>query len=170
VTAPNTLNATQASLLGFLHDGSQTGWDLLQSVGSGLDRFWNITPSHVYRELKALEERNLVRAGTPGPRDRRPFTITRSGRNAFARWIREEPPHEQIRFPLLVTLWFGKHLDRATLARFLASHRAEHAQRLAYYREVSDAGAPDPNVDAVVAFGVRYEEAIVRWLDELITS
>ena len=63
----NELNATQGSLLGFLHDGPKTGWDLLQQVEGVLDRFWNITPSHVYRELRALEERGLVKAGDPGP-------------------------------------------------------------------------------------------------------
>ena len=70
------LNATQGSLLGFLLDQPHTGWELLQVVEQGLSRFWNVTPSHVYRELRALEERGLVRAGEPGPRERRPFTIT----------------------------------------------------------------------------------------------
>ena len=45
------LNATQGSLLGFLHDGPKTGWDLLQEVSATLSRFWSVTPSHVYREL-----------------------------------------------------------------------------------------------------------------------
>ena len=59
---PVELNATQGSLLGFLHDGPQTGWDLLQAVSATLSRFWSVTPSHVYRELGNLERRKLVRA------------------------------------------------------------------------------------------------------------
>jgi len=62
------LNATQGSLLGFLHDGPKTGWDLLQEVSATLSRFWSVTPSHVYRELQNLERRKLVKAkprGTP---------------------------------------------------------------------------------------------------------
>jgi DNA-binding PadR family transcriptional regulator len=128
------LNATGASLLGLLHEGPATGWDLLEQARRGLARFWNMTSSHVYRELKTLETRGLVRAGAPGPRDRRPFSITRSGRSAFAHWIRQEPAHEQMRIPLLVTLWFAKHLDDATLAGFLDDHRTEHEHRLAEYR------------------------------------
>src|SRR3954469_21034378 len=129
------LNATQGSLLGFLHEGPKTGWELLQEVERGLQRFWNVTSSHVYRELKTLESRGLVRAGAPGPRDRRPFAITAAGRAAFRAWIRRMPPHEQIRFPLLVTLWFGKHLDDDTLRTFVDEHEREHRTRLALYRD-----------------------------------
>ena len=162
------LNATGASLLGLLHEGPATGWDLLEQARRGLARFWNMTSSHVYRELKTLETRGLVRAGAPGPRDRRPFSITRSGRSAFAHWIRQEPAHEQMRIPLLVTLWFAKHLDDATLAGFLDDHRTEHEHRLAEYRGFIDAVAAsdtaDPHVGAVVEFGIAYEEAFLGWL------
>ena len=33
---PAELNATQGSLLGFLHDEPKTGWDLLQEIEGGL--------------------------------------------------------------------------------------------------------------------------------------
>jgi DNA-binding PadR family transcriptional regulator len=162
------LNATEGSLLGFLLDGPKTGWDLLQVVSASLGRFWNVTSSHVYRELKVLEERGLVEAGEPGPRDRRPYAVTAAGEAAFAGWIVQEPGREQLRVPLLVTLWFGRHLDDATLARFLETHRREHEARLDTYREIAAAMAGgDPHVAAVVDFGIRYEEAMLDWIDGL---
>lgn len=165
------LNATQASLLGFLHDGPATGWDLIEEVRRGLARFWNVTSSHVYRELRTLEDRGLVRAGEPGPRDRQPFRITAKGRRAFARWIRQEPGPEQIRIPLLVTLWFARHLDAPTLATFLEHHHDEHEQRLTEYRALADAfadtEAPDPHIGAVIDFGIAYERAFLEWLESL---
>jgi DNA-binding PadR family transcriptional regulator len=167
------LNATQASLLGFLHDGPATGWDLLETVRRGLARFWNVTPSHVYRELRTLEERGLVRASDPGPRDRQPFRITAKGRRAFTRWIHQEPGPEQIRIPLLVTLWFAKHLDPAILARFCEHHRAEHDRRLTEYEALAGALAgteADPNIAAVIDFGIAYERAFVDWLARLPAS
>jgi DNA-binding PadR family transcriptional regulator len=162
-----TLNATQGSLLGFLHEHPKTGWDLLQEAQRGLARFWNVTASHVYRELKVLEERRLIAAGELGPRDRRPYSITAAGRAAFAEWIALEPGPEQIRIPLLVSLWFGKHLDDAVLAGFVASHRDAHERRLADYREVAKTVVDDPHVDAVVRFGISYEEAFLGWLASL---
>ena len=158
------LNPTQGSLLGFLTDGPMTGWDLLQHVQGGLARFWNITPSHVYRELRVLEARKLVKAGRPGVRDRRPFTITPAGRRAFQAWVTKEPGPEQIRFPLLVTLWFGRHVPPATRARFLDASRADHERRLALYERIA---APDAHTGAVLAFGVAYERAVLAWLDDL---
>ncbi|MCU1429313.1 MAG: PadR family transcriptional regulator [Actinomycetia bacterium] len=162
------LNATQASLLGFLHDGPKTGWDLLDEVSRGLARFWNVTSSHVYRELKTLEGRGLIEAGPTGPRDRQPYAITADGKTAFAAWLHTEPGPEQIRVPLLVTLWFGKHLDAATLAGFVDTHRVMHEQRLDEYRSIKDTATDaDPHISAVVEFGIAYEEAFLRWLAEL---
>jgi DNA-binding PadR family transcriptional regulator len=166
-TRVTTLNSTQGSLLGLLHEHPRTGWDLLQEAQRGLARFWNVTASHVYRELKVLEERGLIEAGELGPRERRPYAITPAGRAAFAEWIALDPGPEQIRIPLLVSLWFGKHVDDATLAGFVASHRAAHERRLADYREVATTVAGDPHVDAVVQFGISYEEAFLDWLASL---
>jgi DNA-binding PadR family transcriptional regulator len=160
----DSLNATQGSLLGFLYDGPKTGWDLLEEVKGGLSRFWNVTPSHVYRELRTLEERKLVIAGPPGVRDRRPFSITAAGRKAFRAWLHSEPGPEQIRFPLLVTLWFARHLEPDTLAGFVRSSRRDHEERLRLYE---GAIPKDPHTDAVVAFGVAYERAVLGWLATL---
>jgi DNA-binding PadR family transcriptional regulator len=158
------LNATQGSLLGCLYDGPRTGWDLLRQIQRGLARFWNVTPSHVYRELSNLEERGLITAAEPEARERRPFSITAAGRAAFETWIAQEPGPEQIRFPLLVTLWFGRHLDPETLAGFIQSSLKEHEERLREYEGIT---APDSHTEAVVAFGISYEKAIIEWLISL---
>ncbi len=164
---PGELNATQGSLLGFLYDGPKTGWDLLQEIDRGLSRFWNVTPSHVYRELRTLQDRGLVTAGRTGIRDRRPFTITAAGKKAFKRWIAQAPGPEQIRNPLLITLWFGRHLDRETLETILASNREVHEQRLDHYTSIT---AADEHTGAVLAFGVAYEKAVIAWIDDLLRA
>jgi len=164
---PAGLNATQGSLLGFLYDGPKTGWDLLQEIERGLSRFWNVTPSHVYRELRTLEERRLVTAGRTGVRDRRPFTVTAAGKRAFTQWIAQEPGPEQIRNPLLITLWFGRHLDDDTLAGFLESNRAVHEKRLGHYEHITPT---DRHTGAVIAFGIAYEKAVIAWIDDLTSA
>ncbi len=164
---PAELNATQGSLLGFLFDGPKTGWDLLQEIERGLSRFWNVTPSHVYRELRTLQDRGLVTAGRTGVRDRRPFTITAAGKRAFKKWIAQEPGPEQIRNPLLITLWFGRHLDTETMTGFLASNRQMHEQRLRYYESVTPS---DEHTGAVLSYGVAYEKAVMTWIDDLLAS
>ncbi len=164
---PGGLNATQGSLLGFLFDEPKTGWDLLQEIEQGLSRFWNVTPSHVYRELRTLHDRGLLTAGRTGVRDRRPFTITAAGKKAFKQWIAQEPGPEQIRNPLLITLWFGRHLDDDKLAEFLDSNRKVHAARLRHYTSIT---ATDEHTGAVLAFGVAYEKAVIAWIDDLTST
>jgi DNA-binding PadR family transcriptional regulator len=163
------VNATAGSLLGFLHERPMSGWDLFTTAQVLIGDFWTVTRSQVYRELAVMEAAGLVTAGPPGPRERRPYEITDSGRAAFAEWLRRPPGSEQIRYPLLLTIAFGRHLPPAQLAEFVADHRQIHEQRLAAYRTLrEEAGA---NLDAYAAatldFGIRYEAAVLDWFDHL---
>ena len=107
-------------------------------------------------------------AGEPGVRDRVPFSLTPAGRAAFATWIRRPPGAEQIRFPLLLTLWFGRHLEPAILAEFVEQSRQEHDRRRTLYEALEPSvGTDDPSRRAVLRFGIAYERAVLGWLDEL---
>ncbi len=165
------LNATAASLLGFLHEGPMTGWDLVAVAQQRIGNFWTLTQSQVYRELAAMAKAGLVEAGPPGPRDRKPYSITEAGRAAFAEWIDHEPGLEQIRFPLLLTIMFAAHLPADRLRSMVAAHRDVHAERLARYEqyraEVHDDPGTDPFRRATLEFGLRYERAVLDWFDEL---
>jgi len=169
------LNATAASLLGFLHLGPLTGWDLVATAQMVIGDFWSITQSQVYRELAAMADAGLVEAGERGQRDRRPYSITAAGRVAFAAWVNRQPGEETIRFPLLLTMAFGRHLPPERLAAFLAHHRELHETRLATYEEqrtaAEAAGADvDPFVMATLDFGLTYERAVLAWFDRLPPS
>ncbi|HYN93243.1 MAG TPA: PadR family transcriptional regulator [Pilimelia sp.] len=166
------LNATAASLLGFLHDGPMTGWDLVATAQRQIGDFWSLTQSQVYRELSAMARSGLVAAGERGRRDRQPYAITDAGRDAFARWARQAPAHETIRFPLLLTVMFGRHVPAARLAEVVAEHRGAHEARLAGYEEQRaelPPGAADhePYAVATLDFGIAYERAVLAWFDGL---
>lgn len=166
------LNPTAASLLGFLHDGPLTGWDLVATAQRVIGDFWSLTPSQVYRELTTMATAGLIEAGERGTRDRRPFALTPTGRAAFADWLDRPPAAESIRFPLLLTISFARHLPPYRLAEFLREHRAEHARRLAGYTgqlatwRAAGLG-DDPFAPAALEFGIRYEQAVVDWFDAL---
>lgn len=165
------LNSTSASLLGFLHEGPMTGWDLAATAQRVIGNFWTLTPSQVYRELAAMADARLVRAGERGPRERQPYTLTPAGREAFQEWLENEPGPENIRFPLLLTIEFGRHLSRERLATFVHHHRAAHARKLADYQQLHDAalasGHHDPYAMATVEFGIGHERAALDWFDQL---
>jgi DNA-binding PadR family transcriptional regulator len=166
------LNATAASLLGFLHDGPMSGWDLAAYAEARIGEFWSLTQSQVYRELAKMADEGLVTAGERGTRDKRLFEVTDAGRAAFAAWVDVPPGSETIRFPLLLTLVFGRHVSRDRLHSFLAQHRMSHAERLAAYerqrREIPEGyDDEEPYAVATLEFGISYERAVLDWFDKL---
>lgn len=165
--AARPLNATAASLLGFLHEGPKTGWDLVATAQDRIGKFWSVTTSQVYRELAAMEAAGLIEAGEKGPRDRKPYTVTDDGRRAFADWITREPGPENIRYPLLLTVAFGGHLPPERLAEMLATHRAAHERQLAEYEHAAALDGADPYFASTLEFGLIYERAVLDWFDRV---
>ena len=160
------LNATAASLLGLLHRGPMSGWDLARMAETVIGDFWNVSQSQVYRELRTLEEAGLVAAGPAGTRDKRPYTITDKGKAAFTIWIRREPGPDIIRSPLMLMVFFAQHLDDVHLRRFMAIQRLRHEQTLDEYRKVHDTVAADePDLAHVLQFAIFHEEAVQRWFE-----
>jgi DNA-binding PadR family transcriptional regulator len=170
------LNATAASLLGFLHDGPLSGYELAATAQRVIGDFWSLTQSQVYRELAWMAEAGLVVPGERGSRDRRPYSLTDTGRAAFSEWIDRPPGPETIRHPLLLTLSFGRHLPPNRLAAFVRQHRELHTERLRTYEQ--QARAPetathedrDPFRTATLAFGIAYERAVMDWFAGLPDS
>jgi DNA-binding PadR family transcriptional regulator len=166
---PGRLNATAAALLGFLHAGEQSGYELAGTAQRVIGDFWTVTRSQVYRELAALAGRGLVEEGERGARSRRPYQITPAGRTAFADWIARPPGTEQIRYPLLLTMSFGPWLGPERLLDLVAEHRCLHEDRLARYLGVAAERADElgPYHMVTLTFGIHYERAVLAWMDDV---
>lgn len=167
----SSLNATAATLLGFLDGGPKTGWDLAEAVAATIGPYWNVTRSQVYRELRTLESLGLIEHGSAGTRARRPATITAAGRAAFRAWIRREPADDIVRSPLLLTVFFGDHLPPVLLDRFLELHRLRHRRRLRRCSEQLAASSAAPGGGGwsteILRYAVLQERATLEWLDGL---
>ncbi|HEY1642112.1 MAG TPA: PadR family transcriptional regulator [Streptosporangiaceae bacterium] len=161
------LNPTAAALLGFLAGGELSGYELTKAADEIIGDFWHVTRSQVYRELASLSERGMIVPAGTGPRARQPYRITEAGREAFAGWVARQPQLEQIRYPLLLTMAFGTWLGADRLLEFAAAHRPAHEERLARYQSLREDRGLDSYQKATVAFGIRYEEAVLGWMGEL---
>ncbi|MCW4351795.1 PadR family transcriptional regulator [Hoyosella sp. YIM 151337] len=157
------INSTAAALLGFLHQGAMSGWDLAALAAERIGDFWTVTRSQVYRELAAMAEAGLVQRGEAGARERVPYSLTDAGRVAFRDWISREPGSDTIRVPMLLTLTFGDFLDRAEIDAMLARHRAEHEDRLRNYLLHPGGAEMTPFGRATLEFGIAYEKAVLEW-------
>ena len=166
------INATAASLLGFLHDGPLTGWDLVARAQQTIGPFWSLTKSQVYRELAVMAEHGLVTPGETGRRDARPYTLTDAGRAAFAEWAARGPGEGTLRLPLLLFVTLGRHLRPGLLRDVLAEQRAQQAELLKEYlatRQVLGDGGDvaDPHLLATLEYGIAVARATIRWIDRL---
>ncbi|MEU2514180.1 PadR family transcriptional regulator [Streptomyces syringium] len=165
-----SVNSTAASLLGFLHDGPRTGWDLAATADRVIGPFWSLTRSQVYRELTAMSASGLVCPGPAGRRRSRPYTITEAGRRAFARWVAEGPGEATMRLPLLLFVVLGKYVPPDQLAAVLRRQREHQVRLLAGYRDLHGAllaECPDPRLLAVLDYGISVTRTTIRWIDRL---
>lgn len=162
------LNATAASLLGFLAGGPQSGYTLAAHIENSIGNFWNVTRSQIYRELRTLEAVGYLRVGKTGTRDRRPYSVTATGRKAFDEWIARFSGDENIRFPLLLTVFFGDRLPPETLAHLLRASRQIHQERLTTYRrQLVETAVSHPFPSKTARFGTMYEEMVLAWFDSI---
>ena len=162
------LNSTAASLLGFLHEQPRSGYDLEVVIDGSIGRFWNVTRSQIYRELRELEAAGLVSSGEPGARARRVYRLTARGRAAFGGWLEREPPRDLIRIPFLLQVFFGEALAPERLAARVGARRALHqAECEEYRRRLPEVEAEAPFPALTMRFGLRYAEASLAWLDDI---
>jgi DNA-binding PadR family transcriptional regulator len=164
------INATAASLLGFLTERPMTGWELSAAVEGSIANFWNVTRSQVYRELRTLAELEYVEAGEAGPRDRRPYSVTDAGRRAFGEWIVRDPGSPIVRLPLLLTVFFGRHLPRERLAEILGRELEGGFGALEKFEAMQQEYGSDPFVRQVLQFGIDYQRTLLAWLEGLASD
>ena len=162
------LNATAASILGFLEHEPKTGWDLAVEIEDVIGDFWSITRSQVYRELKVLAERGLVVSMKTGPRDSQPYRVTEAGKRAFRAWIRRKPGLPNMRLPLVLQVFFGDAVPPEDLARSLADLREYHAKRLSVYRGFEKEVEPGSSSHDALRLGIMFQTTMIDWIDSMV--
>jgi DNA-binding PadR family transcriptional regulator len=161
------LNATAASVLGFLLHEPMTGWDVAAKIEEIIGDFWNVTRSQIYRELKLLAEHGLVTSLKTGPRDRQPYRVTDAGRKAFHRWISERPGPPNMRLPLVLQVFFADAVDPAVLRGSLDALRAYHVARLEAYRGFEAIVEAGTGQHDALQLGIRFQQLMIDWVDSV---
>lgn len=174
----------QHALLGFLNYQPMTGYEIKQFMDASTANFWHAKQSQIYTTLKKLEANERVIStveAQEGRPDRRVYAITAAGRAELAHWLAQpltalDPKKEA----LLLKLFFSARLDKQTILTQLRLQRDLHQQQCTHYAtetktmiDRSAAARPELEMDTLLwdatrRFGVLYEEAYVRWLDETI--
>lgn len=85
------------ALLGLLHDGPASGYDLLHMFKASLNNTWPATQSQVYTELTKLAAAGLLDVSAEGPRGRKEYSLTEAGRHELRHWLLETKPEPRPR-------------------------------------------------------------------------
>lgn len=163
------LNATAAALLGLLHDGPQTGGQLVAAARERFGAFFSVTRSQVYRELPALADAGLVRLGKQGPRSSQQYVITAAGKKAFKSWLASEPGPDHLRSPLILRLVHANTMTARQRTALIDSAKQAYAEEQDAARAAVRA-ADDPYAKAIAEFGVARARAVLKLLDSIPTS
>src|SRR6516165_6626958 len=79
-------------LLGLLASGPASGYDLLKIFDGSLAFIWPASQSQLYGELNRLADDGLIVASDEGPRRRKEYTITPTGRAELEHWLTDVEP------------------------------------------------------------------------------
>lgn len=136
-TVAGFLPTTTYAVLGLLSLGEElSGYEIRQWALRSLRFFyWTPAQSHVYRELRRLEELGYVTGRAVHQEDRpdkRVFAITETGRTELSRWIDDAPiAPPVIKYDSALRLFFGHAASPARLEEILDEHREAVEQILA---------------------------------------
>ncbi|OPC81941.1 PadR family transcriptional regulator [Embleya scabrispora] len=122
------------ALLGLLANRSASGYDLLKSFETSLANAWPATQSQVYGELGKLSAEGLLDVTAEGPRGRKEYSITESGRAELRHWLVEVEPERVRRSSMLLRVFFLDTLAPEEARTYLTAQAEVAAERNAGLR------------------------------------
>ncbi|MFH1983572.1 MAG: PadR family transcriptional regulator [Pseudomonadota bacterium] len=160
-------------LLGFLMDGSKTGYELKKSFSLSFSHFSGLSYGSIYPALKKMEKAGWVTmqvAVQDGSPNRKVYTVTEAGKEAFMAELKAPFEMDRLKNAFLTRLFFFSHLaaeERCAAAeRHLASLRQAHENLKAIQPQIE--GRADRFQFLCYCFGLRFFEDIARNVSDIV--
>jgi len=166
-------------ILGLLSVEPMSGYDLKATIDDSISQFWSESYGQLYPALKRMYADGLVdRAdAATGGRRRHVYAITDAGREALRRWLAEPVAPRIVRNEMLLKLFFGRHLDLATLRGHLerehavARGTAQGIQGVIAHLRANEGESPDlPYWLLTLDLGRRTAEARAAWAESALAT
>jgi len=165
-------------LLGLLDLEDQSGYDLKQAIEQSVGHFWREGYGQIYPALEQLEQAGLVESHVErqsGRPDRKVYTLLEMGRERLREWLKEPARDEVPRNELLLKLFFGRLMSKATLRAHLTSKRDRLLEELRVYRALharldheSARRKELPYWLLTLRYGVHITKAELAWCNEAL--
>ncbi|WP_031469777.1 PadR family transcriptional regulator [Sciscionella sediminilitoris] len=156
------------ALLGLLHDGPASGYDLTQRFAAGIGQYaWSAKHSQIYPELRKLEEAGLTEVVEEGARGRRVYGMTEAGLAELRTWLYSEPRNGAVRNEFLLRMFMLSALEpeqRLELLRDLQKWATEqHSAVSAIFEHLETGERPLPSGAYAAKFGMLTLASIQEW-------
>ena len=158
------------AVLGLLSNGPASGYDLLKIFEISLANVWPATQSQLYTELGRLADAGFATVVAEGPRGRKEYAITGTGRVELRRWMIEVEPTQVNRSDMLLRVFFLGTLapeEARTFLRRRAESSDERHRNLAEMTEAVEEGDDALSVYGRIAleWGLRFTETQRAWAE-----
>ncbi|HYO04713.1 MAG TPA: PadR family transcriptional regulator [Mycobacterium sp.] len=134
--------------LGLLAQHPGSGYDLLGRFEKSMANVWPATQSQLYGELNKLAADGLIEVTDIGPRGRKEYRVTASGRTELVRWVtnpQDDPPHRSA--PLLRVFLLGE-IPPEQAREYMLSMAADADSELSRLQRLRDSLSPWGEDDA----------------------
>jgi PadR family transcriptional regulator, regulatory protein AphA len=159
------------ALLGLLADQPASGYDLSQRFEHSLKRYaWHARHSQIYPELNKMTGDGLIEVAEEGPRGRRTYAITESGRRELREWLFHGSDERVVRNEFVLRVFLLSTLDDDDAARLLrayADFAANERDSLRTNRDQARAESPPGQQRRfghfAAEYGIRQWQAMHEW-------
>jgi DNA-binding PadR family transcriptional regulator len=166
------LSPTAYVILGMLHGGPKSGYEIKSIVDHSTRFFWAASYGQIYPELRRLEGDALIEGedAPNGDRPRRVYRLTAAGRDALEEWLLGSDTTIELRDESLLRLFFADALPHEQALLLLEGRRHGHEGFLEALRAIdARPGIDTPFVDLVLRWGIAFNEWGAQWCEEELT-
>ena len=157
------------------------GYEIKACIEQSLSNFWSESYGQLYPQLAAVTKMELAEVveneKESRGRKKKTYKITQKGRDALATWIDEEPNSRPPRDELLMKLFFASEGNLDSIIEHCIDQKYQLQKKLKKYESIKadleKLQQSLPNAKywlMTVRFGIVRTEAILKWLDEVISE
>jgi DNA-binding PadR family transcriptional regulator len=159
------------AILGLLNYSDMHGYRIKEHIEKNFGHMWSINCGQIYPNLKELENDGLITMLEVAPSEnggphKKLYSITRTGKDEFARWLAAPPEKPMlIRDPFLIKFaFFGFGKDAETLKIINEQIEIFEAQLMLRQKNRKRWERQDVYVRLLADLGVTQNETYLAWL------
>lgn len=174
------------AILGLLKNRPLTGYDIDKIINRSIKNFWSILQSQVYKELKKMENNELIVAEVVIQKNKPNkvvYSISEKGERYYETFFDNDkldiPKLCDIKILFLIRMFFGSHTDKEHNIEFLERLKVSFVEKIASLElikvNIIDVAPVNNNYlnnhwywTSTVDCGIQICNSIISWIDSCL--